>query len=178
MVNLRLHSWHKHIRYNKRDKIQQIWKPFVTHDLSSCFFPSRWTEEEKVAEEEVGFACKRENQRQRYAKSFEHTLSSLSVCLSQPVRQSQSVASAPQAGEQRGYKNTFCLPGLWQFIFSLSAGTPCKGPGSEKQPLFWNRILVKEAQLQKGARRLFLTNLWSRLQKKSQGKVKNKQIVA
>lgn len=74
----------------------------------------------------------------------------------------QSVVSAPPGQvNSEVIKTQFLFTGLWLFIFSLSEGTPCKGTGSEKQPLCGTKRSIfgrkrkgsesKEPGLQRGA---------------------------
>lgn len=64
-------------------------------------------------------------------------VSSFSPSLSHFALLSLRQVGSPPLGQVNGgvIKTQFLFTGLWQFIFSLSGGTPCKGTGSEKQPL-------------------------------------------
>lgn len=122
VVNLRLHSWHKLIRYNKWDKIQQIWKPFVSDDLFSCFFPGADGQKRKKSLRRKLDSLAKEKSKDKGTPSSSDThwhfagFSLFTYLFFQSVfvtsvsaaseTEPQSVDSAPQAGEQRGYNNT------------------------------------------------------------------------
>lgn len=156
-VNSCLHSWHKLIKYNNPDKKEQIWESFVSGDLFWPLFPpcADGQKRKKSLRRKLDSLAKEKNKDKGTPTSFNtHSdilpFPSASLCLqvlsrlspsplppsTQLVRHRGPVCGLHPSGRWTGrLQKQFLFTGLLQFIFSFSGATPCKGTGSEDQPL-------------------------------------------
>lgn len=145
-VNSCLHSWHKLIKYNNPDKKEQIWESFVSGDLFWPFFPpcADGQKRKKSLRRKLDSLAKEKSKDKGTPTSFNthsdilpfHRLFSLCISLPSVVVTTvsippslpppnqwdievQSVVSTPRAGEQGGYKNSFCLLGFNSLYLAL-----------------------------------------------------------
>lgn len=140
-VNSCLHSWHKLIKYNNPDKKEQIWESFVSGDLFWPFFPpcADGQKRKKSLRRKLDSLAKEKSKDKGTPTSFNtHSdilpFPSASLCLQLLSRLSpspslpppnqwdigvQSVVSTPRAGEQGGYKNSFCLLDFYSLYLAL-----------------------------------------------------------